>query len=226
MNGRPGRIITVDGPPASGKSTLARRLAVRLRMPFLSTGALYRAVTWAARRRGLPLTDAGALARLARNLDIRCRLDRAARLTVAVGPQDVTAALDDPAIARETSTYVAAVPAVRSAVVERSRRMAGARGLVAEGRDCGSVIFPAADVKLFLTASLAARALRRSTDEGRSGRRVDRARVRRDLARREREERARPVGRLMATPDAWIIDNSGMTPGETLALALRLARAA
>lgn len=216
MSRRIGRVITVDGPPASGKSTQARRLAVRLGIPFLSTGALYRAVAWAARRRSLPFTDAPALARLAGRLDVRCRLDRRAALRVVVDGVEATAALEEPAIARATSTYVAAVPAVRASIVRRARALAGPRGLVAEGRDCGSVIFPEAPVKFFLTASLDERAARRVADLARTGRRVSVREVRRDLARREREERNRPGAALRAMPDAWIIDNTGVSSAETL----------
>jgi len=216
-----GPLVTVDGPAASGKSTAARRLALALGVPYLYTGALYRAVTWLALRRGIPLRDARRVAALARRLRFRTRLGRDGRARHFLGRLDVTGALASEEISRRTSAVTASHLEVRAAVVARSRRALTLRGLVAEGRDCGSVIFPAAPFKIFLTASVAERARRRWEELRRAGSRVALAVVRRDMARRDREDRERPVGAVRAEPDAWIVDNTGLRPEETLARMLR-----
>jgi cytidylate kinase len=217
-------LVTVDGPPASGKSTAARALARALHVPFLSTGALYRAVAWLAVKRGVKMTNSGGVERIARNVKVTFGSSPDGPVRVIVQGREVTDELQSPEIARITSTHVASILGVRAAIVERSRRFFRKPGLVAEGRDCGSVIFPRAPYKFFLTASIAARARRRMMDMKQEGIRVSRGRLTADLTRREREERERKVGALAPQPDAWIVDNTGMDRRETVEIMLRRIR--
>jgi cytidylate kinase len=220
VNGLP-LLVTVDGPPASGKSTAARALAKILRVPFLSTGALYRAVAWLAIHRGVKLTDERAVERIARTIPVTFGSSPAGPVRIFVSGCEVTGDLALPEVARVASSHVAEILGVRAAIVERSRRFFRKPGLVSEGRDCGSVIFPGAPYKFFLTASVEARARRRMIDHRRRGDRISLARLTSDLVRREREERARKVGALAPQPDAWIVDNTGLDPKATLARILR-----
>jgi len=214
-------LVTVDGPPASGKSTVARALARILKVPFLSTGALYRAVAWLALHRGARLTDQREIERIARTIRLSFSSSPRGPVRVFVSGREVTAELTLPEVARSASTHVAEILGVRAAIVERSRRFFRKPGLVCEGRDCGSVIFPRAPYKFFLTASVAARARRRMLDHRRGGVRISLARLTADLVRREREEKERKVGALLPQPDAWIVDNTRLDRGETLLRMLR-----
>ncbi len=214
-------LITMDGPAASGKSTIARKLAKALGLPYLYTGAMYRAVTWLALRRGIALDEERALARVAQRLKIRFRLLAKGAPRVFIEGTEVTRALQHPDISRLTSSHVAMFRRVREALVGRQRRFLTRRGLVAEGRDCGSVIFPDAPYKFYLTATREVRALRRRRDLARVGIRIPLMRIRRELARRDREDQTRPLGALLPQPDAWIIDNTHLEQRETIARMLR-----
>jgi cytidylate kinase len=220
--GRPGLLVTVDGPAASGKSTLARRLARSLRVPFLYTGGMYRALAWYARDRGADLSDRRLLAGLAARLPIAFRTGRGGGVRVAVAGRDVTEELMSPAISDLTSRHVAPVAEVRSALIARQRRFATPKGLVAEGRDCGSVVFPHAAMKFFLTASLDERARRRRCDLAAAGIRMPLARVRRDLRARDRRDTSDARGTLRVGPETWVIDSTRLEPEETLARMVRL----
>ena len=214
-------LIVVDGPAASGKSTLARRLAEILGLPFFSTGAMYRAVTLEAMRRQIRLTDRRALVRIARRLRLKFRGNRwPSPMKIMCGGRDISGELDAPEISRNTSTFIANVPEVRRAIVEATRTHLTARGLVAEGRDCGSVIFPSAQWKFFMSSSFKARAYRRWKDLRRAGHRVSLKSLLDDMERRDREDRTRPKGALVAMNDAWMIDNSNLEQEETLRLML------
>ena len=214
-------LVVIDGPAGSGKSVITRRLAKALKVPFLYTGAMYRAVTLRAVRRGVRLTDGPALVRIARSLDIRFRTGVDGRVRVLVGGRDATAELNHPDISRLTSAHVANQVMVRRALVERQRRYLTGRGLVAEGRDCGSIVFPAAPYKFYLTASFAERVRRRYTDLRKAGVDVDLKRIRRDMARRDREDRGRATGALRVMPDAWVVDNTRLRQEQTIAAMLR-----
>ncbi len=218
-------LIVVDGPAASGKSTLARRLAYRLGLPFVSTGAMYRAVTWLALRRGIDLGNEAALARLARKMRIRfVTRERGRILRILVDGTDATESLDSPDVARYTSSRIAMRESVRTAIVERTRRLLGPRGLVAEGRDCGSVIFPRAPYKFFITSLPEERARRRYQDLYRAGAKVSYRRLLADMRRRDREDRTRPRGALVAVPDAWVVDNTNLVQEQTLEIMEALTR--
>jgi cytidylate kinase len=215
-------IITVDGPAASGKSTAAKNLAATLGVPYVTTGALYRAVTWIADRRGLDLGNARRLAGIARALRIEFRVAGFGRpLSILVDGRDVTRDLGHPRISHLTSARVAFLRPVRDAVNARTRRMAAGGRLVAEGRDCGSVVFPAAPYKFFLTASVAERARRRRIDLARLGLRPSLDSIRRDLVRRDRRDATRGYGAMVTAADAWVIDNTGWEPADTVAAIIR-----
>ena len=153
-------IMTIDGPSGSGKGTISRAAARALGWALLDSGALYRLVALAGRRAGISLDDAAALASLAQGLDLRFGSGSALEEVVWLDGKEVTAAIRTEAAGNDASK-VAAFPAVRAALLERQRRFAIPPGLVADGRDMGTVVFPHAEVKIFLTASADERAARR-----------------------------------------------------------------
>jgi cytidylate kinase len=200
------RVIAIDGPAGSGKSTVAREVARRLGLDWLDTGAMYRAVALAALRRGIDPADAEAVARLAASVAIevgeRVHLDG----------EDVTAAIRGPEVDRAVSV-VAANPAVRAEMVRRQRAWAAARGGgVVEGRDIGSVVFPDAALKVYLTASGEERARRRAAQLG--GR--DAGEVAADIARRDRLDAGRAASPLTVPPDAVVIDTTDRTVADVV----------
>jgi CMP/dCMP kinase len=194
-------LVAIDGPAGSGKSTVARAVAARLGVSYLDTGAMYRSVALASLRREVDPSDGEALARLATDLEIEVD-DR-----VLVDGADVTADIRGPEVTAVVST-VSAHPAVRAELVRRQRAWAEARGGgVVEGRDIGSVVFPDADVKVFLTASEAERARRRQRDEAAPD--VDA--VAAALARRDKLDSSRTVSPLRPADDAVVIDTTART---------------
>src|SRR5438270_1574799 len=194
-------VVAIDGPAGSGKSTVARAVAKRLGVAYLDTGAMYRSVAFAALDHGVDTSDGDALAKLANELDIQLG-ER-----VLVDGVDATAAIRGP----EVTAIVSAVsmhPQVRADMVRRQRRWATEHGGgVAEGRDIGTVVFPDADVKVFLTASEEERARRRQQDD----RAPDVAAVAADLARRDALDSNRAASPLRPAEDAVVIDTTGRT---------------
>ena len=195
-------VIAIDGPAGAGKSTVARRLAKRLRFRYLDTGAMYRALTWLAVERGIPLDDEDALAALARDHPVMLAGDR-----VLVAGTDVSGAIRTVEIDRVVSS-VARHPAVRAVLRERQRTLAAEGDAVIEGRDIGAVVCPDAEVKIYLTADSAERA-RRRTDE-RPGLGAD------ALATDLRLRDARDAPQLEAAPDAETIDTTHLTIDEVV----------
>lgn len=203
---RPVRVIAIDGPAGSGKSTVARALADRLGLAYLDTGAMYRSVTFAALRRGIDPADAAVVGRLATevaiDLDPRCMVDGV----------DATVEIRGPEVSRAVS-IVAANPAVRAEMVRRQRAWVADRGGgVLEGRDIGTVVFPDAELKVYLTADPEIRAQRRSkevTD-------LDYETVAADLARRDALDSGREVSPLAEAPDAFLLDTTGLTVEEII----------
>ena len=199
-------LVAIDGPAGSGKSTVARTVAGRLGAAYLDTGAMYRSVALAALERGVDPTDGEALAKLAGALDIevgeRVLVDGVDATTAIRGP-DVTAVV----------SAVSAHPPVRAEMVRRQRRWAEARGGgVLEGRDIGSVVFPHADVKVFLTASEEERARRRQRDEDAP----DVKAVAADISRRDTIDSTRAASPLRPADDAVVIDTTGRTVDEVV----------
>lgn len=194
------KLIAIDGPAGSGKSTVARIVAQRLGLDYLDTGAMYRSVAFAALHRGIHPDDADAIARLAEKLEIEV----AER--VLVDGIDATAAIRSPDVTKAVSA-VAANPEVRKELVRRQREWAEARGGgVVEGRDIGSVVFPHADLKVYLTADDAERAKRRAAEVGRPH---DADAIAADIARRDHIDSTRAASPLAVPDDAVVIDTSG-----------------
>ncbi len=205
-------IIAIDGPAASGKSTVAKAVARRLGVRHLDTGAMYRAVTWLALERGTAVDDAEGLARMAEQNPVSFEYpgDGPIADVVRIAGYDVTAAVRTPDVDANVSA-VSAVPGVRGALVTRQRELADGRDVVVEGRDIGTVVFPLAEVKVFLTASTHERARRRRLDLVGQGVEVDEAEVGARLERRDRYDSSRQVSPLAAAGDATVLDTTGLT---------------
>lgn len=209
---KPVRVIAIDGPAGSGKSTVARQVASRLGLDYLDTGAMYRAVAFEAIRRGIDPDDAPTVAELARQMELQVD-DR-----VLVNGTDATVEIRGPEVTRAVSV-VAANPDVRHELVLRQREWAEARGGgVVEGRDIGTVVFPGADVKVFLTASEDARADRRTKEM------LDRDydQVAADLARRDRIDSTRAASPLSAAADAVPLDTTELSAEQVVDRVLAL----
>jgi len=211
-------IVTLDGPAGSGKSTVARRLAARLNVDFLDTGAMYRGLTAMALARGIDIdTEAYAVVELARhrplNFDWSADPPR-----LWVGDTDVTDRLRDHDVTQHVSD-VAAMTAVRHVLVEAQRRIGQEHPrLVTEGRDQGSVVFPDADVKFYLDAAPAVRAQRRADQLRDAGHHVDLEAIRHSILARDHKDSTRTDGPLICPPDAQRIDTSDMTLDQVLDL--------
>jgi len=204
-------VIAIDGPSASGKGTVAEMVARELGFRYLDSGALYRLVTLASLEAKTDFGDEDALARIAESMDIDFREGR----TWLAG-RDVTAALRAEEVGAGASR-VAAHPAVRKALLARQRGFRAAPGLVADGRDMGSVVFPDAPLKVFLTADVAARAERRYKqlmEKGMYGKMGD---VVEELRRRDERDSTRPVAPLKHYPDAIFLDTTGLTAEQAAA---------
>ncbi len=207
-------IITIDGPAGSGKSTAARKLAARLEVPYLDTGAMYRAIAYRAMRLGTDLKDADALVRVAREADLH--LDCGPTHTrVKLDGHDVSEAIR----AFEVNTvtpHVAKNQAIRDLLVEKQRQIGRALGaLVTEGRDQGSVVFPEADVKFVLDATLERRAERRYRELQADGDEVPLERIRDNLALRDRND-SRQWAPLLEPGEAIVVDTTRMTIAQVI----------
>ncbi len=198
-------VIAIDGPSASGKGTVAERVAAALGFHFLDSGALYRLATLAALRQGLDLSDTTALAAAARDMDVAFRDGR-----TSLDGEDVTEALRTEAVSAATSR-VAASPAVREALLARQRRFRQAPGLVADGRDMGSTVFPDALLKVFLTADVAVRAGRRHKQLMEKGMCAKMSDVVEELTQRDARDSNRPVAPLRHYPDAIFLDTTALS---------------
>ncbi|HEX3655183.1 MAG TPA: (d)CMP kinase [Pirellulales bacterium] len=212
-------IVVIDGPAGAGKSSAARALARRLGFRFLDTGAMYRAVVLAALRQKLELADAAALAALARTLHIELAGDR-----VLLAGEDVTSTIRSADITALTH-YAADNPAVREHLVELQRAAAGQHNVVSEGRDQGTVVFPHAECKFFVTASPAERARRRMRDLEARGEHLGFDEVLAAQELRDTRDRTRAVGPLIPAADALEIWTDGLSPDEVVARLESIVRA-
>src|SRR5574341_534670 len=203
----------VDDSAASGKSTVGRRLAAHLVYPFLDTGIMYRAITYAAIQRQLDLADDAALGRLASSvtMDVGLPLPGSdGSATITVDGEDVTGRLRGSAV-EEAVSIVSRVPAVREALVRMQREIAARREIVMAGRDIGTVVLPNADLKIYLDASLEERAARRHREFARLGRDVSEADVLADIRRRDQIDSEREVSPLRPADDAVIVETDGLS---------------
>ena len=208
-------IVTIDGPSGSGKSTAARLLAKRLGFLYLDTGAMYRAVALNALRENVSLDDPEVLTKLARRSRIRFRMDPGHKVKILLDGEDVTEAIRHPRVS-EAASRVATVSGVRRALVAQQRAIGSGGRVVAEGRDTGTVVFPRADLKLYLTASPKERAKRRSRDLKTQGHRATLAEVLGDLKRRDRRDSRRQDSPLRAARGAIRIDNTKLQSSQVL----------
>lgn len=221
---QPPLLVVLDGPAGAGKSTIARRLARRLGVPLLDTGAIYRTLALVARERGIAWDDEPALVALAQAFPIEfggIPDDDGALQPVRHAGQDVAMAIRTPEIGQGASR-VSSLPGVRAALLGIQRTLGG-RGCVAEGRDMGTVVFPDAPHKFFLTADLSARARRRQAELRQRGLDVPPlAEVERDIAERDARDSNREAAPLRRAEDAVLVDTSGMGVDEVVARVLGL----
>jgi cytidylate kinase len=217
-------VLAIDGPSGSGKGTISRTLAVRLGWHLLDSGALYRLVGAAAQRAGVRLDDDERVAAVAAAMEVRFGGTPKAEAVFLAG-QDVTGEIRSET-AGEAASRVAALPAVRTALLARQRAFARPPGLVADGRDMGTVVFPAADLKVFLTASPEERAIRRHKQLKEKGIDVSLPDLSWDIARRDERDANRPVAPLRPAADARVIDSTSLTPEEVIARILSWLEAA
>jgi cytidylate kinase len=218
-------IIAIDGPVGSGKSTLARRVAALMGYTYIDTGAMYRSVALTAQRRGVPLEASKDLASLASET----RIDLRQQNPAAEGPQqvlldgeDVTALIRSPEVAQAASK-VAMVAGVRKVLVAEQRRAGELGGVVMEGRDIGSVVFPDAQLKIFLTASPEIRAERRWREHQQKGDAIDLARTLEEVHERDRRDRERASSPLVRAKDSVVVDSTAMEAEEVARLVVLLA---
>jgi cytidylate kinase len=197
-------IIAIDGPSGAGKGTIARTIAQTLGYRHVDTGAMYRAVGWKSLHEGIPLDDETAVSALAQRADIVVEGG-----VVTIDGHDVTRAIRTPEIDR-AATAVARLPRVREALVARQRALGADGGVVMEGRDIGTVVFPHADVKVYLDASAEERARRRATDSAHSGSQAGQAAVAEAIQARDKADTTRAVSPLSVAPDAVHIDTTDM----------------
>ena len=209
-------VIAIDGPAAAGKSTIARRLAARLGFTYIDSGAMYRAVALWALRQNLDPADMHRMEQLAlaANIAIEADGDR-----VVLNGEDVTEAIRTPEVSRAAS-LVAAIGGVRRSLVEKQRAIGAQNNVVMEGRDIGSVVFPQADLKIFLDAEPAERARRRAEEIN-----GDRAAISGQLRERDERDRTRAEAPLTQAPDAVYVNSTGLSIQEVEEAILRLVRA-
>jgi cytidylate kinase len=220
MNSVP--IMTIDGPSGSGKGTVARAAAKALGWGLLDSGALYRLVALAGRRAAISLENGPALAELAVGFDIRFGADAAGEEMVWLDGDEVTGDIRTE-MAGNDASKVAALPVVRAALLERQRRFAVAPGLVADGRDMGTVVFPQAQVKIFLTARPEERAQRRYKQLKQKGVAANLAALSREIAERDQRDSTRAISPLLASDDAVSLDTTGMSVDDVVGRVLQIA---
>jgi cytidylate kinase len=216
-------VLTIDGPSGSGKGTVCRAAARELGWSLLDSGALYRLVGLAARLTGAPLDDGQALGQLARSLDMRFGSDGAGDELVWLAGRDVTREIRTETAGNDASR-VASLPDVRAALLERQRQFAAAPGLVADGRDMGTVVFPDATVKIFLTASAEERAGRRYKQLKEKGVAATLAALSREIAERDLRDTTRTASPLVASDDAVLLDTTGMPVDAVIQRVLDIVR--
>ncbi len=208
-------VVAIDGPAGVGKSTVSQRLAQALGFSLIETGAIYRAVALVARERGVAWDDAPALVPIAAALPIRFRFEAGAN-RVFLDTRDVTAALRDESISAGAS-QVSAHPEVRAALLDLQRRLGASGGVVLEGRDIGTVVFPDAEVKVFLTARPEVRAERRRLQLLAEGRKADAAAILDGLQARDHADSTRKVAPLAQAADAVAVDTSELSEDAVVA---------
>ncbi|MBI3911372.1 MAG: (d)CMP kinase [Armatimonadetes bacterium] len=215
-------IIAVDGPAGSGKSTVARGVATRLGYTYIDSGAMYRAVAWKMREEGVDPADARAVTCIARQIRLEFRPVEGQQHLFVDGV-DVSEAIRAPEISR-LSSIVSAIPGVRQAMVQQQRRIGAGGGVVMEGRDIGTVVFPHADLKIYLDAALEERARRRCAELQSRGTACSYQEVLREMVERDARDKSRAHSPLRPAPDAVRIDTTGLTAEQVIDRIVDLAR--
>jgi cytidylate kinase len=208
-------IVAIDGGVASGKSAVGRRVADALRLPFVDSGLMYRAITRLAAERGIDPRDSDAVTRLAESTDVRIDGEH-----VWANGVELTDGIYD-ADQADALPLISAIPGVRAALVAQQRRMAGGPGVVMAGRDIGTVVFPDADFKFFLVASLDEKVRRRAAQYERRGERVDAEAMRKEVEERDRVDSQRAIAPLKPAPDAVVIDTDKLEIDEVVDVILK-----
>ena len=219
-------IIAIDGPAGSGQSTVAKEVAKMLGFHYLDTGAMYRSIAWLALERGISLDEDEAVADLARTETVVFSHEEGNPLPsgVAIAGHDITLEIRTPRIDKAVSP-VSAIPAVREALTQQQRAIAASENIVMEGRDIGTVVFPRAELKVFLTASAEERARRRALQNAQRGfGETDEAAILADIIRRDEADSTRAVAPLRPAEDAVMLDTTGMGIDEVCAAIANLAR--
>jgi cytidylate kinase len=212
-------IIAIDGPSGAGKGTIARAIAKELGYRHIDSGAMYRAVGWKAIRQDVPLDNEAAVAALAE----RSRID-VSSTAITIDDADVTRAIRTPEIDRAAAA-VARLPRVRAVLVDRQRQLGAGGGIVMEGRDIGTVVFPDADLKVYLDASPEERARRRSVDPAHTGVPAAVSEVATLLTQRDEQDRTRTASPLLVAKDAVVVDTTGKSVDEVVRDVMAVVRA-
>jgi CMP/dCMP kinase len=216
--GKKGPVIAIDGPSGAGKSTIAKLLARRLEYTYIDTGAMYRAIGWKAKRDGVDPADEGALARLCAGTEVTIAHDAVGQ-RVLVNGIDVTDDIRTPEMGMLASA-VSRSPAVRARLLTLQRMLGEAGGVVMDGRDIGTVVFPRAEVKFYLDASAEERGRRRWQELREKGMDVDRAAITEEMRARDLQDSSRSIAPLTRAADARYLDSSAMTIDDVVAAML------
>ncbi len=209
-----GLVIAIDGPSGAGKSTAARRLAERLGYIYIDTGAMYRAIGWKAKREGIDPADETMLADLCSRTEVTIKKDNGDP-RFSVNGIDVTGEIRTPEMGMMASA-VSKSPAVRARLLTLQRELGRGGGVVMDGRDIGTVVFPDADVKFYLEASAGERGKRRYLELKAKGMDVDRAQITKEIEERDRQDSGRALAPLKKADDALLIDSSAMSIDDVL----------
>jgi CMP/dCMP kinase len=214
QNERQGLVIAIDGPSGAGKSTVARLLARRLGYTYIDTGALYRAVGWKAKQEGIDPADGAALDALCERIDVSLGHDSDGQ-RVFLNGQDISGEIRTPEMGMLASA-VSMSPAVRARLLTLQRNLGERGGVVMDGRDIGTVVFPKADVKIFLDAGAEERGRRRYRELRDKGMPVDLATITAEIRARDQQDSSRKIAPLRPAPDAVTVDSSAMTIDEVV----------
>ena len=213
-------IIAIDGPVGSGKTTVARRVASLLGYLYVDTGAMYRALALKAQRENVPLDSEDRLAQMAGQTRIDLRIDNGTQ-TILLDNEDVTSAIRTPEVSQAASK-IAVIQGVRRVLVAEQRRAGQLGGVVMEGRDIGTIVFPDADLKIYLTASVEVRAQRRWLEHQQKGDKVDLTRTIEEVRERDQRDVQREHSPLKRAPDAVLVDSTAMEADEVARLIVLL----